>query len=127
MSKRETSDNRAALKAAYHDGRANGAAAACDDTLFRPPRPVRDKSRYYSERIVASPTAMASAAAPYVGSRTHWAGSRWGPVAGAMVYLYPQQYLVRIAAEPSFSALPAPLRVCRHSSASPPSTRCYTG
>jgi branched-chain amino acid transport system permease protein len=39
------------------------------------------------------------------------AGSRWGPVVGAMVYVYLQQYLVKIAAEPSFSALPAPLRV----------------
>lgn len=39
------------------------------------------------------------------------AGTRWGAVAGAMVYVYLQQYLLKIAAEPSFAALPAPLRV----------------
>lgn len=38
-------------------------------------------------------------------------GTRWGAVAGAMVYVYLQQYLLKIAAEPSFAALPAPLRV----------------
>jgi branched-chain amino acid transport system permease protein len=39
------------------------------------------------------------------------AGTRWGAVAGAMVYVYLQQYLLKIAAEPSFASLPAPLRV----------------
>ncbi|MHB1595912.1 MAG: branched-chain amino acid ABC transporter permease [Streptosporangiaceae bacterium] len=39
------------------------------------------------------------------------AGTRWGAVAGAMVYVYLQQYLLKVAAEPSFAALPAPLRV----------------
>ena len=39
------------------------------------------------------------------------AGTRWGAVAGAMVYVYLQQYLLKIAAEPSFGALPAVLRV----------------
>jgi branched-chain amino acid transport system permease protein len=39
------------------------------------------------------------------------AGTRWGAVVGAMVYVYLQQYLLKIAAEPSFAALPAPLRV----------------
>lgn len=39
------------------------------------------------------------------------AGSRWGAVAGAMVYVYLQQYLLKIAAEPSFGSLPAVLRV----------------
>ena len=39
------------------------------------------------------------------------AGTRWGAVVGAMVYVYLQQYLLKIAAEPSFASLPAPLRV----------------
>jgi len=39
------------------------------------------------------------------------AGTRWGAVAGAMVYVYLQQYLLKIAAEPSFGALPAVVRV----------------
>jgi branched-chain amino acid transport system permease protein len=38
-------------------------------------------------------------------------GSGWGPVAGAMVYVYLQQYLLKIAAEPSFGALPGIVRV----------------
>jgi branched-chain amino acid transport system permease protein len=39
------------------------------------------------------------------------AGTRWGAVVGAMVYVYLQQYLLKVAAEPTFAALPAPLRV----------------
>ena len=39
------------------------------------------------------------------------AGTRSGAVAGAMVYVYLQQYLLKIAALPSFATLPAPLRV----------------
>jgi branched-chain amino acid transport system permease protein len=39
------------------------------------------------------------------------AGTRWGAVVGAMVYVYLQQYLLKIAAEPSFTSLAAPLRV----------------
>ena len=39
------------------------------------------------------------------------AGTRWGAVAGAMVYVYLQQYLLKIAAEPSFATLPALVRV----------------
>lgn len=39
------------------------------------------------------------------------AGRRWGAVVGAVVYVYLQQYLLKIAAEPSFASLPAPLRV----------------
>jgi branched-chain amino acid transport system permease protein len=39
------------------------------------------------------------------------AGTRWGAVAGAIVYVYLQQYLLKIAAEPSFGSLPAVLRV----------------
>lgn len=39
------------------------------------------------------------------------AGTRWGAVAGAIVYVYLQQYLLKIAAEPSFGSLPAALRV----------------
>jgi branched-chain amino acid transport system permease protein len=39
------------------------------------------------------------------------AGTRCGAVVGAMVYVYLQQYLLKIAAEPSFATLPAPLRV----------------
>ena len=38
-------------------------------------------------------------------------GTRWGAVAGAMVYVYLQQYLLKIAAAPSFGSLPGPLRV----------------
>ncbi len=38
-------------------------------------------------------------------------GTRWGAVAVAIVYVYLQQYLLKIAAEPSFGSLPAPLRV----------------
>jgi branched-chain amino acid transport system permease protein len=37
-------------------------------------------------------------------------GTRWGAVVGAMVYVYLQQWLLKIAAEPSFSSLPGPLR-----------------
>ncbi len=39
------------------------------------------------------------------------AGTRWGAVTGAIVYVYLQQYLLKVAAEPSFGALPAVLRV----------------
>jgi branched-chain amino acid transport system permease protein len=39
------------------------------------------------------------------------AGTRWGAVIGAMVYVYLQQYLLKVAAEPSFATLPAVLRV----------------
>jgi branched-chain amino acid transport system permease protein len=39
------------------------------------------------------------------------AGTRWGAVAGAIVYVYLQQYLLKIAAEPSFASLPAVARV----------------
>jgi branched-chain amino acid transport system permease protein len=39
------------------------------------------------------------------------AGTRWGAVTGAMVYVYLQQYLLKVAAEPSFASLPAVLRV----------------
>lgn len=38
-------------------------------------------------------------------------GTRWGAVVGAMVYIYLQQVLVKVAAEPSFASLPAVLRV----------------
>lgn len=38
-------------------------------------------------------------------------GRRWGAVLGAIVYVYLQQYLLKVAAEPSFASLPAPLRV----------------
>ncbi|HTX84993.1 MAG TPA: branched-chain amino acid ABC transporter permease [Streptosporangiaceae bacterium] len=38
-------------------------------------------------------------------------GTRWGAVIGAIVYVYLQQYLLKIAAEPSFATLPAVLRV----------------
>jgi len=38
-------------------------------------------------------------------------GTRWGAVAGAMVYIYLQQWLLKIAAEPSFGSLPSILRV----------------
>ena len=39
------------------------------------------------------------------------AGTRWGAVTGAIVYVYLQQYLLKVAAEPSFASLPAFLRV----------------
>ncbi len=39
------------------------------------------------------------------------AGLRWGAVVGAMVYVYLQQYLDKVGAEPSFARLPAVLRV----------------
>ena len=39
------------------------------------------------------------------------AGTRWGAVVGAMVYVYLQQYLLKVAAEPTFTTLPAFLRV----------------
>ncbi len=39
------------------------------------------------------------------------AGTRWGAVAGAMVYVYLQQYLLKVAAEPAFAGLPAVVRV----------------
>ena len=39
------------------------------------------------------------------------AGTRWGAVAGAMVYVYLQQYLLKVAAEPSFGTWPAAFRV----------------
>jgi len=38
-------------------------------------------------------------------------GTRWGAVVGAMVYVYLQQYLVKVAGEPSFATLPSVLRV----------------
>jgi branched-chain amino acid transport system permease protein len=38
-------------------------------------------------------------------------GTRWGAVLGAMIYVYLEQVLVKVAAEPSFLALPAVLRV----------------
>ena len=38
-------------------------------------------------------------------------GTRWGAVAGAMVYVYLQQFMLKVAAEPSFGSLPAFLRV----------------
>ena len=38
------------------------------------------------------------------------AGRRWGAVLGAVVYVYLQQYLLKVAAEPSFNSLPAALR-----------------
>ncbi len=38
-------------------------------------------------------------------------GTRWGAVAGAMVYVYLQQYLLKVAAEPSFATWPAVFRV----------------
>jgi branched-chain amino acid transport system permease protein len=37
-------------------------------------------------------------------------GTRWGAVVGAVVYVYLQQWLLKIAAEPSFASLPGPLR-----------------
>jgi len=39
------------------------------------------------------------------------AGTRWGAVIGAIVYVYLQQYLDKVGAEPSFTRLPAVLRV----------------
>jgi len=39
------------------------------------------------------------------------AGTRWGAVTGALVYVYLQQYLLKVASEPSFTTLPAVLRV----------------
>lgn len=39
------------------------------------------------------------------------AGTRWGAVTGAMIYIYLQQYLLKVANEPSFTTLPAFLRV----------------
>jgi branched-chain amino acid transport system permease protein len=39
------------------------------------------------------------------------AGTRWGAVVGAMVYVYHQQFLDKVSAEPSFTRLPAFLRV----------------
>ncbi len=39
------------------------------------------------------------------------AGTRWGAVTGAMLYIYLEQYLLKVAAEPSFVSLPAFLRV----------------
>jgi branched-chain amino acid transport system permease protein len=39
------------------------------------------------------------------------AGTRWGAVTGAIIYVYLQQYLLKVAAEPSFATLPAVLRV----------------
>jgi len=38
-------------------------------------------------------------------------GTRWGAVAGALIYVYLQQYLLKVAAEPSFGGLPGFLRV----------------
>jgi len=38
------------------------------------------------------------------------AGTRWGAVVGAIVYVYLQQYLLKVAAEPSFASLPGVLR-----------------
>ncbi|OYV65906.1 MAG: hypothetical protein B7X07_01235, partial [Actinobacteria bacterium 21-64-8] len=39
------------------------------------------------------------------------AGTRWGAVSGAIVYIYLQQYLLKVANEPNFTTLPAYLRV----------------
>lgn len=39
------------------------------------------------------------------------AGTRWGAVVGAIVYVYLQQILTKVSAEPSFVNLPAVLRV----------------
>jgi branched-chain amino acid transport system permease protein len=38
------------------------------------------------------------------------AGSRWGAMAGGIIYIYLQQYLVKVAGEPSFASLPTFLR-----------------
>ncbi|MDA8285373.1 MAG: branched-chain amino acid ABC transporter permease [Actinomycetota bacterium] len=37
-------------------------------------------------------------------------GTRWGAVVGAIVYVYLQQYLLKVAAQPSFASLPGVLR-----------------
>lgn len=39
------------------------------------------------------------------------AASRWGAVTGGILYIYLQQDLIKLASEPSFSSLPAVLRV----------------
>jgi branched-chain amino acid transport system permease protein len=39
------------------------------------------------------------------------AGTRWGAVVGAMAYVYLQQFLVKVSGEPSFTTMPAILRV----------------
>jgi branched-chain amino acid transport system permease protein len=39
------------------------------------------------------------------------AASRWGAVTGGIVYVYLQQYLVKVAAEPTFTRLPSVLRI----------------
>lgn len=39
------------------------------------------------------------------------AASRWGAVTGGILYIYLQQYLVKVAAEPTFASLPSFLRV----------------
>lgn len=39
------------------------------------------------------------------------AGSRWGVVAGGITYVYLQQYLIKVASEPSFATAPAVVRV----------------
>ena len=39
------------------------------------------------------------------------AGTRWGAVTGAILYVYLQQYLLKVAAQPSFATLPSILRV----------------
>lgn len=39
------------------------------------------------------------------------AASRWGAVTGGILYIYLQQYLVKVAAEPTFTSLPSVLRV----------------
>lgn len=38
-------------------------------------------------------------------------GTRWGAVVGAMIYVYLQQYLLKVAAEPSFNGWPGFLRI----------------
>ncbi len=38
-------------------------------------------------------------------------GTRWGAVLGAFAYVYLQQYLLKVAAEPAFAGLPAVVRV----------------
>ena len=39
------------------------------------------------------------------------AGTRWGAVTGAFIYIYLEQFLLKVAAQPSFTTLPAFLRV----------------
>ncbi|HET9088699.1 MAG TPA: branched-chain amino acid ABC transporter permease [Acidimicrobiales bacterium] len=39
------------------------------------------------------------------------AGTRWGAVTGAILYVYLQQFLLKVAAQPSFATLPSFLRV----------------